>query len=122
MGSATPLRLISLNSIIFSHEYALTGDAQLTAAQEEFDWLAAQLASAATNGEAVYIAMHIPVGEDAFNHGKDMWNDTLLLNNGLRFRDAFLALAAQYKNTIRVVMSAHTHLAELRAALWPIIP
>ena len=115
LGSATPLRFISINSVIFSHEYALTGAAQLSAAQEEFDWLSAQLAAANVNGESVYLAMHIPVGDDAFNHGDDMWNDTLLLNNGLTFRNAFLALVAQYKTNIRAVMTAHTHLDELRA-------
>jgi predicted phosphodiesterase len=115
LGTAYRLRFISLNSIIFSHEYFQTGEAQLKDAQEQMDWLASQLQSAQKNGEAVYIAMHIPVGTDAFNHGDDMWNDTLLLKNGLRFRDNFLALMSQYKEQVRTVVTGHTHLNELRA-------
>ncbi len=116
LGSATPLRFIGINSVIFSHEYL--GPAQLATAQVEMDWLADQLAKASANGEAVYIAMHIPVGTDAFNHGNDMWNDTLVLSNGKKFRDNFLALMEQYKANVRGVMSAHTHLGELRT-LYP---
>jgi sphingomyelin phosphodiesterase acid-like 3 len=115
LGSTIQLRFISMNTIIFSHEYAITGAAQLAQAQAQMDWLASQLASASANGEAVYIGMHIPPGDDAFNHGEDMWNDTLILNNGMTFRNAFIALMAQYKNTVRVIMSGHTHLSELRA-------
>lgn len=67
--------------------------------------------------ESVYIIMHIPVGMDAFYNADDhdMWNTTLQLNNGLLFRDAFLALITQYKNTVRAIVSAHTHENELRA-------
>lgn len=115
LGTAAKLRLISVNSVIFSYEYYLSGAAQLAVAQQEFDWLSAQLAAASANNESVYIAMHIPVGTDAFNHGNDMWNDTLILSNGLKFRDAFLALVEQYKSNIRTVISAHTHLDEFRA-------
>ncbi len=115
LGSASRLRLISLNSVIFSHEYALTGASQLAAAQKEMDWLAAQLASAAANGDAVYLAMHIPVGNDAFNHSEDMWNSKLVLGNGKKFRDNFLSLMSQYQDTVRIFMAGHTHLSELRA-------
>jgi len=115
LGRSTPLRLIILNSMIFSFEYALSGADQLAPAQTQMDWLAAQLASASTNGEAVYIAMHIPPGQDAFNHSDDFWNDTLFLEGGLRFRDAFLALITQYQSHIRAIFTGHTHLDELRA-------
>jgi predicted phosphodiesterase len=112
-GSRASIRLISLNSVIFSHEYK--GANQLALAQEEMDWLSAQLAAARANGEAVYIAMHIPMGADAFNHGEDMWNNTFKLNNGLTLRTAFLKLMADYKNTVRIVLSGHTHFTEIRA-------
>lgn len=115
VGKKYPLRFISLNSVIFSHEYYQSGTDQLNAAQAQMDWLERQLTSARANNEAVYIAMHIPVGTDAFNHGEDMWNHTLSLNNGLKFRDAFLELMSKYKSQVRMVITGHTHLHELRA-------
>nr|MDQ2993681.1 metallophosphoesterase [Pseudomonadota bacterium] len=115
LGRAYPLRFIALNSIIFSHEYYQSGATQREQAQQQMDWLAQQLASAGANHEGVYIAMHIPIGKDAFNHGADMWNDTLLLNNGLKFRDSFLALMSQYKQNVRAVLTGHTHFNEYRA-------
>jgi len=115
LGTAYPLRFISVNSVIFSHEYFQSGETQLSAAQEQMNWLEQQLKNASANNEAVYIAMHIPIGKDAFNHGEDMWNDTLVLNNGLKFRDAFLALMSQYKQNVRTVMTGHTHYNEYRA-------
>lgn len=123
LGRAVPLRLISLNSVIFSRDYLypdLASQTQLDEAQAEMDWLAAQLASAQKNNESVYIIMHVPVGMDAFTNyvHKDMWNATLTLNNGKLFRDAFLALMTQYKSIVLAVFSAHTHEDELRA-LYP---
>ncbi|VEB36468.1 acid sphingomyelinase-like phosphodiesterase [Legionella sainthelensi] len=123
LGSNVPFRLISLNSVIFSRDYLplqAPPTPQLAEAQAEMDWLSNQLAFAEANKESVYIIMHIPVGMDAFYNGDhhDMWNTTLHLNNGLLFRDAFLALMTQYKSTIRAVVSAHTHEDELRA-LYP---
>jgi len=129
LGSSVLLRLISLNSVIFSRDYlfyAYDPVTQLAAAQAEMNWLAAQLASAKANNEFVYIMMHVPVGKDAFYSGDsgDMWNDTLYIDNipstgdHLLFRDAFLALVTQYKSTVRAVVSAHTHEDELRA-LYP---
>lgn len=120
LGSSVPFRLISLNSVIFSRDYLplqTPPTPQLSEAQMEMDWLSNQLASAEANKESVYIIMHIPVGMDAFYNSDDhdMWNTTLILNNGLLFRDAFLALMTQYQSTIRAVLSAHTHENELRA-------
>jgi len=117
LGSKIPLRLISLNTVIFSRNSLITGSAQLDAVQTEMDWLENQLASAKANNEFVYIIMHIPVGMDAFYNldDHDMWNSTLILNNGLRFRDAFLATMEKYKTNIRAVLSGHTHENELRA-------
>lgn len=115
MGSAVPLRFIALNTVMFSCEYYLSGDAQLAVAQAEMDWFAEQLAEAQAKGEAVYIGMHIPMGDDAFNHSEDMWNDKIKLRNGMTLRNAFLMLMDQYKDTIRVVMSGHTHYNEMRA-------
>jgi sphingomyelin phosphodiesterase acid-like 3 len=115
LGSAHPLRLILLNSVIFSYKYKpLVKNDQLPQAQAEIDWLAGQLAAAHKKGEAVYLAMHIPVGPDAF-HGHSMWNNTLTLRNGLKFRDAFLNLVTQYQYDIHIVLSGHTHMNEVRA-------
>lgn len=115
LGSHVPLRLISLNTVLFSRKSAINGSTQLKAIQNEMDWLEAQLASASKNNESVYIIMHIPVGKDAFYSGRDMWNTTLTLKNGKSIHDAFLALMIQYQNIIRVLISGHTHKDELRA-------
>lgn len=138
LGSAVPLRLIVLNSVIFSHKYKPLGSSlepadkprgvgsslpksvgsslknQLDQAQTEMDWLAEQLADANRKGEAVYLAMHIPVGADPYQ-GQGMWNNTLILKNGLTFQAAFLNLVGQYQHEIRIILSGHTHMNELRA-------
>jgi len=127
LGSEVPLRLISLNSVLFTRHifYGCDPVKQQDSVQAEMQWLSEQLAQANANNESVYILMHIPVGKDAFyNHGGDMWNNTLFIDNipnagdHLLFRDAFLALTTFYKSTIRAIISAHTHENELRA-LYP---
>lgn len=124
LGSTIPLRLISLNSVIFSRNYLypnVGSQTQLNEAQAEMDWLAAQLDSAEKLHESVYIIMHIPVGMDAFSNQApyfDLWNTTLKLRGNMYFRDYFLAIVTAHKNIIRAILSGHTHEDELRG-LYP---
>ncbi len=117
LGSITPLRLIVLNSVIFSYMYAVPPGEQQADAQLEMDWFATQLRDAQSKKEQVYIAMHIPVGHDSLNPiHHDMWNASIILNGhetpsieGLSLRNGFLNLLITYKNTIRALVSGHTH-------------
>lgn len=122
LGSNKGLRLIVLNSTIFSNHYSVKNPKKTRDAQLEMDWLAAQLKDAQTKHERVYIAMHIPVGNNPFGlFHHDMWDQNIILNgqstpliNGLSLRNAFLTLVATYKNTIRIIISGHTHKQEFR--------
>ncbi|WP_176695297.1 metallophosphoesterase [Legionella massiliensis] len=126
LGSDTPLRFIAVNSVIFSYRYTGPLAIQQEEAQFELDWLAAQLQDAKMKNEQVFIAMHIPIGDVAVNPTHpDLWNTSILLNGnitpslkGLTLRNAFLRLAADYKQTIRALITGHTHMEEYRVLYW----
>ena len=100
------LRLIALNTVMFSHKYVSVDSTSADSDRvEQMNWIAAQLADAAANGQKVYIAMHIPPGLDAYS-GKDMWHGSLC--------NEFLALTMQYQSTITGILYGHTHMDEVR--------
>ena len=98
----TKLRLIALNSVLFSVKRNRVSD---NAATNQLAWLAAQLASAQKNHESVIIAMHIPPGNNIYNHSP-FWvaSDQAL----------FLKLIKTYQPTIIGLLASHTHAEELK--------
>jgi len=106
------LRLVALNTVIFSRNFdAVDGTAPDADREEEMEWLAAQLKDASAKNEKVYIAMHIPPGLDAYS-GKSMWTDKPLKNGTLL--NNFLALTTKYRSSIAGILYGHTHMDELR--------
>jgi len=97
------LRLISLNSVLFSPNSEYKSKEQET--QKELLWFKHQLKKAKDNNDTVIIAMHIPVGNDIFEH-MYFWKSS--------YRKAFLEIIAPYKNNIAGILVGHTHLEELK--------
>lgn len=113
LGKQYRLRLIVLNSVIFTNEKYIADDgiSQKKAAKKELLWFKHELIAAKQQKDAVLIATHIPPGKDI--HQKlPLWkkikidHDTLL--------NQFITLLAQYKKNIRLIITAHTHTNERR--------
>lgn len=101
------LRLIALNTVIFTKKYvADDGVSQADATNRELNWLAAQLDEASHNNESVVLAMHVPPGVFGYN-GASMWVSPQTLST-------FMNMVTSYKSIIRGIYSAHTHLDEFR--------
>lgn len=95
-------RLISLNSVMFSPRRSGV-TAEDTAKQ--FQWLDSQLAEAKRNGEMALITMHIPPGNNVYNHSS-FWNTEDLAK--------FLTLVKKYHDNIAGIIGAHTHAEEVK--------
>lgn len=104
------LRLIAMNTVMFNTECGYTGQAADEAAQ--MLWLRAQLQDAKASKNKVYIAMHIPPGNQY--NGKPMWN-----KKGGNWQDTLLQLSAAYSSTISGIMYGHTHMDEMRRLYTP---
>ena len=100
------LRLIVLNSVIFTGRYISDdGVDQQTAADQEIEWLDEQLSDAQKASDSVMIAMHVPTGLDVFSGtGARMWAvDESKFNN----------LVKEYAHTIKGIITGHTHADEM---------
>jgi hypothetical protein len=117
------LRIICLNSVIWSSQLCakcgVTQDCNTQQADgdEQMSWLQQQLAAAATAGDKVYIAMHIPPGADAYatsyNPAKPvyMWQ---YAGGAPGWQNRFLQAVAQYRKTVAGIFYGHTHMDEFR--------
>jgi len=111
LGKAGNLRVIALNSTIFSHKY--TDEAHQQAdATAQINWLSAQLEQAKSNNERVLITMHVPPGLDGYKK-KDFWHKTML-SNGTYVQNAFIGLLDKYQDRVIGLLSSHTHMDGLR--------
>lgn len=137
----TGLRLIALNTVMFTDDYgtgfnwdacenALTIAEIETRIATQLQWLATQLTQAEAAGEKVILAMHVPPGIDGYGGGP-MWtvargySDSGYTGDDPLFTAAsaagdytiervFLALTARHAKTISAMLTAHTHLDDLR--------
>lgn len=112
LGSKKRLRLILLNSVIFTNGHYVSDDgiSQLDAAKAEINWLAKDLADAKAHHDAVIIAMHIPPGL-AYDKSL-MWGNLQFNNNTLLHQ--FIGIISQYQSNIRLLLASHTHADEIR--------
>ena len=74
------LRLVVLNTVLFSPKYQNCGQAPADPGQDELAWLAEVLKQAAANGEKVWTLYHIPQAVDVYStlsqkQVKTMWKD-----------------------------------------------
>jgi 3',5'-cyclic AMP phosphodiesterase CpdA len=98
---ASGLRLIALNSVLFSDK---TLDSP-RAAEQELAWLAQQLQQAQADKDKVILAMHIPFGMNVYDGGS-YWQET--------FTQQFLKLYEQYHPLIIASLVGHTHMEEIK--------
>lgn len=105
------IRLIALNTVIMQNPrdgkryVADDGVSQDKAAGLEFAWLQQQLEQAKQRRQSVILAMHIPAGFDVFR-GHPFWSP--------RYKKRFMRLLHRYRQQVLVVLTAHTHMNELR--------
>lgn len=113
----TGLRIISLNSVIWSHSVCgqCTQDCQLqqAAGAKQMAWLEQQLADAANAGDKVYVAMHVPPGADAYESSRNPAKPVMMWNNP-GWQNQFLKAVSQYQQTIAGIFYGHTHMDEFR--------
>jgi len=97
------LRLISLNSVMFSPKREGVTDAQSSA---ELTWLSNQLQDASQQTESVLITMHIPPGHQIFNDVKYWKNDS--------DQTQFIQTIEKYNSSIIGILAGHTHREEFK--------
>ena len=111
------IRLISLNSVLFStHRPApVPGDA----AYVQLDWFEDQLAAAKEAAQKVYVVTHVPPGVDVFQTVRTFMDGTgrisavrLMWHDDYQAR--FLEIMNNYRNLNMVFFSGHTHMDEFR--------
>lgn len=97
---APKLRLIALNSVLFSINNHFKN-----AASQELAWLSKQLLYAKSNQEQVIISMHIPPGYNIYNN-EAFWRRAEL--------KAFKKIINHNTKTIIGMLASHTHQEEIK--------
>jgi hypothetical protein len=103
------VRLVVLNTVLFSPRYQNCGQAPADPGRDELDWLASALKQAAAGGETVWMLYHIPQGIDVYS--------TLSKGQpGTMWKDEYASGFAQMANIGLVTTSfaGHTHMDEFR--------
>jgi UDP-2,3-diacylglucosamine pyrophosphatase LpxH len=96
------LRLISLNSVLFSPNRKNTTEQE---AMAQIQWLKQQLTAAQTLHESVLITLHIPPGNNVYDHS-NFWLP--------KEQTAFLTIISHYQHNIIGILASHTHAEELK--------
>lgn len=96
------LRLIALNSVLFSTKRVAITENE---AANQLQWLATQLKAAKVKHDSVLIAMHVPPGNNVYDHS-NFWQP--------KEQSAFLKLIKTYRHTIIGLLAGHTHAEELK--------
>jgi sphingomyelin phosphodiesterase acid-like 3 len=96
------LRIISLNTIMFSPKRVDASELDVT---NQLNWLNTQLSIVRNQNESVLITMHIPPGNNVYNHGGFWTNDA---------QQQFLKLIEKYQHEIIGLIAGHTHAEELK--------
>lgn len=109
------LRMIFLNSILFSPKYApCTPTAGHDPGGAALDWLAGRLAEARQAKEKVWLIVHIPPGGDAFaTYGRGGCDGIVSMWTGAT-TDRFLQLVRGNGDLIGAIFAGHTHMDEFR--------
>jgi alkaline phosphatase D len=106
------LRLIVLNTVMLMPNAIGTTTDGVNA---QFNWLTEQLKSAKYSGESVLLAMHVPFG--------NMLQNATPINYLMSgYNDSFLAIIANYTDTIIGMVGGHEHLEELKILTYSGVP
>ena len=106
---AKNLRVISLNTVLFSGHVA--DDDELKAAQAQLAWLGHELDAAQTAKDSVLLLMHIPPGEQLIA-GPWIWSSNAFWRKAEL--QAFLKLTSTYQATLMGILAGHTHKDEIK--------
>ncbi|MFO0888171.1 MAG: metallophosphoesterase [Isosphaeraceae bacterium] len=109
-------RLIVLNSVYCSVNYDnACGRSIRTPALDQFRWLEQALAQSRAAGESVWLLTHISPGINSYNSAEEVarggspvtfWQPEL--------RSRFLQLVREYRSTLRIAFTGHTHMDDFR--------
>ena len=123
-STGSPLRVLALNTNIYTAHYGLCSDQAAADGSDQLDWLAGQLADAASASEPVLLDIHVPPGFDGYQGHRTspgtMWDDSLAYQGsnpayaGRWMQDVMLDLIAAHSDTITNVIAGHTHLNGIR--------
>lgn len=113
------LRVIGLNTVMFSSSHQSDYDPHCTVdtlnqAEESLNqlaWLRDELNAAKAQQQKVYLIMHIPPGNDAYQDNL-MWKEEA-------WQDSLLQLAAEFEPSIAGMFFGHTHMDEVRRLSKP---
>lgn len=116
------LKIIGLNTVMFSishnDEYHphCSGDTlnQAKESMKQLAWLRGELQAAKEEQQQVYMIMHIPPGNDAYQ-GIGMWKDAA-------WQDSLLVYAEEFEPFISGMFFGHTHMDEVRRLTKPSDP
>jgi hypothetical protein len=95
-------RFISLNSVLFSPNRVQVTEQD---AMDHLQWLEDQLKAAWNNQESVLIAMHVPPGNNVYDHSH-FWLP--------KEQVTFLKIIKKYQHIIIGLLASHTHAEELK--------
>ena len=108
--------IVVLSDVFLSRKYKDTcGPTGTDPGSAELAWLEWTLYQARLAGKTVSLAMHIPPGIDAYSSSRTsacplkvttFWQDAYVRR--------FLALAARYKDQLRIAFAGHTHMDDFR--------
>lgn len=117
------LKLIALNSTIFTKAYADKEGLlkQQNDAENEIEWFTHQLNIASDQHEFILIAMHVPPGMDAHVNQSgqypSFWDTNKIFGGNTTIQDTFLHLIEMHKDSIVGVLASHTHMDGIRKLL-----
>lgn len=106
LGHKAKLRIIVLNTVLYTWNYHSPNHDQECAAQ--FHWLGQQLKQTKANHETALIVMHVPPGVDVYK-GKLFWTTKVRINE-TTIQNNFLDTLARYRNNIMGLLASHTHM------------
>ena len=99
---APNLRLITLNSVLFSTKRQGVTQQE---ALHQLQWFEEQLKNAKMNHESSIIAMHVPPGQNILDHSAFWMEDNLA---------SFLKIIQTYQANIVGILGSHTHKEEIK--------
>ena len=109
------LTVIGLNTMLF---YPLSIPGVESIANTELTWLDSKLAEAKTNGQKVWLLMHVPAGADIGSTAKVIESNGQLASATMMWRADYQAkfkqIISKYPDIIAWGFAAHTHMDEYR--------
>ena len=109
------LTVIGLNTMLF---FPITIPGVETIANAELAWLDSKLAEAKTNGQKVWLLMHVPAGADIGSTAKVIESNGQLASATMMwsadYQAKFQQILSKYPDIITLGLAAHTHMDEYR--------